>query len=118
MSQEEYKCHACTHSVEMEGRTCAFDCDGGTFVSDNWNCASIDLIRRAVESEKLTVVNNEDENICCIPIEYQDYIFLVVQWYKCRGRTAGLFLIDDQGLAFAPTEADVKKINEQITEYL
>lgn len=72
-------------------RRCAFLPDG-TFTSDNWNCEGIrplrDLTSRFKETFKYGIVatSSDDEQAALMP--FVDGSFILLQWYKSRGRTA------------------------------
>jgi hypothetical protein len=70
---------------------CAFD-DNGIFTTLNWNCGTMNKLRRIVEE---TQVYSNDSHSALIPIEYEgkeedNFVyadFILLNWYKSRGRT-------------------------------
>jgi hypothetical protein len=76
-------------------RKCAFD-ENGVFKSENWNCATMIELRKDIGddwafSKKQGYVYGDDQS--CYVKHVKDGIFLILGWYKNRGRTeyAGLF---------------------------
>lgn len=77
------------------GQRCAFD-DSGNFVSDNWNCGTMNELRH------LAVTGWRDDNSCGsisivpIPDVLDDpHGYIVLTYYKDRGRTAGARICND-----------------------
>ena len=80
---------------EQRGKTwkgedpqCAFLAD--TFSTDNWNCATMHELRTICEDR---AVYNEDQYSAVVPV-FDCGEFLVLSWYKRRGRTEGAWIID------------------------
>lgn len=69
---------------------CAFD-DNGVFVSDNWNCATMNALRN-IATKYYTW--NEDEYCAPVPIR-EEGVFVVLSWYKNRGCTYGAWLVSE-----------------------
>jgi hypothetical protein len=69
---------------------CGFTSDG-SFRSQNWNCATLGELRQlAWRNNRAT--RWDDVSICHVPLpEYGG--FVVLSWYKNRGRTDGAFVI-------------------------
>ena len=66
---------------------CAFE--SGKFSEVNWNCATMNELR-----DKADVTwGNDDQNASIIPIENGQ--FIILSWYKNRGRTEGAWIIDE-----------------------
>lgn len=92
---------------------CAFDDWGG-----NWNCATIGAIRDIAYEGQSPMPSGVDYQYC----DDQKYatifldriedlpsgraLSLWVSWYKSRGRTDALWLLDSDGPPRRPTEAD------------
>lgn len=66
---------------------CAFE--SGVFNTDNWNCATMNALRDL--AEKLGTTYRDDlaaGSIGYVPFENEDYSgYIVMTWYKNRGRT-------------------------------
>ena len=84
-------CKAC----EERGQTwsgsppkCAFE--DGIFNSDNWNCATMNKLRDLAEQNSLW---SEDQNCGIISNKWGK--FIVLSWYKRRGRTEGAWIVDE-----------------------
>ena len=73
---------------------CAFP--NGVFASDNWNCATANLLRDAARQDEPDghTVWSEDQNAALIP---WDGVFVVMGWYKHRGRTEYIGVLGDSG---------------------
>lgn len=65
---------------------CAFS--EGTFSSDNWNCAGMMQLRTDAEEVE---VWSEDEHCAVLPFDGR---FIVVSYYKHRGRTDGAWIVE------------------------
>jgi hypothetical protein len=79
---------------------CAFS--SGTFYSENWNCVTANLLRDAAEMRK--PLWSEDQYASLLPWEGR---FILLSWYKHRGRTEGAWLVDGtriEPLTLADTE--------------
>lgn len=68
---------------------CAFT--SGVFDSNNWNCATASKIRSLVIDDAIW---NEDQ-YCAIKPVLDCGEFLLVSWYKRRGRTDGIWIVKD-----------------------
>jgi len=63
---------------------CAFV--NGQFIPDNWNCATMNALRRLVEQD--TVTNDQHCAVLPLPGEFEpEGDFIVLGWYKSRGST-------------------------------
>jgi len=99
----------CRLCVERGGRTwegsdpnCAFT--SGEFDDDNWNCATLNALRTIAEGddwpepaewgEQRGALWSNDERAALIAHEGE---FVVLGWYKHRGRTQIALLISDDG---------------------
>lgn len=65
---------------------CAFRT--GVFSSDNWNCATANALRGCVQDE----IWNDDQKAAILCAEEGD--FIVLNWYKNRGSTTGIWLMN------------------------
>ena len=87
-------CPACRNRVkdwDGDDPKCAFV--DGVFSGENWNCATMNALRERVESSSRHAVHwNEDVNAALLPAGGG---FLLLAWYKSRGRTLVLFVDDD-----------------------
>lgn len=81
---------------------CAFD-GNGNFISDNWNCVALDPLREmAYEVE----VHNEDQNAAII--RFGVCTFLIIGYYKHRGRTDMVAFMDSDGAIRPMRLSDLK----------
>lgn len=76
-------------------RECAFT--GYAFSDDNWNCATMNTLRALVEQEGLRVYG-EDESLGVIRCPDSIGGFLVLSWYKDRGRTSVAQFVSSMGV--------------------
>lgn len=72
-------------------RGCAFL--SGTFDSDNWNCMTANALRDIVEADDSWRVHSDDEHLGVIP--WDGGRFVVLTWYKSRGRTGQIVVMSD-----------------------
>lgn len=72
---------------------CAFS--SGTFSPDNWNCATANALRDEADSEEHPPRWSEDQYGALVPWEGR---FIVLSWYKHRGRTEGCWLMNSDRL--------------------
>ncbi len=75
----------------------------GIFKSDNWNCATLNKLREVIQEKyEDKIVYSRDERLITIPLDHnpEDTIieadFLIVGWYKQRGRTQTALLISEE----------------------
>ena len=73
---------------------CAFDASG-KFSADNWNCATMNQLRGFCDNHALW---SNDEHGVLLPIELDndDWKFLLLMWYKSRGKTDRAILLDSR----------------------
>ena len=83
------KCEDRAKTWNGSAPNCAFD-ERGVFSSDNWNCATMNELRKIAEEREQW---NEDQYIAAIPI-IGEGTFVVLSWYKHRGRTEGAWFVD------------------------
>lgn len=69
---------------------CAFL--NGVFDADNWNCATMNLLRDLYDEGHPRVHHawSDDQNCLMFPLEGE---FLILSWYKHRGRTEGAWIV-------------------------
>lgn len=83
------RCEKRGKTWEGDDPKCAFD-EEGWFHPNNWNCASMGALRLwADENNKITY---SDDNSCAV-LPFDGY-FIVLAWYKRRGKTDWAKLID------------------------
>ena len=95
-------CKACNERSKTwngDDPKCGFETD--TFSSENWNCASIGRLRELADERS---VYNEDQYCSIIPIP-DSCEFIVLCWYKRRGRTESAIVMSDSGAS--PLTIDV-----------
>lgn len=106
---------------------CAFP-DGGPFTPNNWNCATLDLIRGPLEEiilegavhDRVTVhacFRDSDQNNAMVnlydidgELSVPEADCLWLSWYKMRGRTTAMWLLASDSRDATPrppTEADI-----------
>lgn len=95
---------------------CAFE--SGAFSPGNWNCATVNMIRDLVDEhaiycddEKYAVLNISELGLG----DTGQAIALWVQWYKSRGRTQSLLLLQIEDAPRPPTEDECVAICRQAT---
>ena len=71
---------------------CAFQSE--TFSSDNYQCATMNILRDLCEESRIW---NEDSHCAAIPFGVNGF-FLVLSWYKSRGRTDGAWVVHCDGM--------------------
>lgn len=106
-------------------RKCAFP--DGVFTSDNWNCATMSLVRYKCPGnfdDHGLIYGDEDEYCSAKYIDLDGETFpalgrdvsgfLVLQWYKRRGRVTGAVVMDCDGghTEFTLTMADALLMSE------
>jgi len=88
-------CNACRERGKPwdgDDPICGFD--KNVFDCENWNCATLGKLR--ILAEKGKVFNNE-QYCSIIPIpETNDFVILL--WYKSRGRTDSAIVISDKSI--------------------
>lgn len=107
-------CKARGQTWQGDAPTCSFP-NGGEFVSGGWNCATANAIRdicgayeaghpntdfRFCDDQKYATINISE-----IEMDNGAYA-LWVTWYKNRGRTEAMWLLDAHETPRRPTEAD------------
>jgi hypothetical protein len=79
-------CKRCAADL-AEPRRCAFP--DGTFIADNWACETAMQLRERVA----TLTNADDQHAALWPIQPLA-VFIVLGWYKQRGRTEVALAMD------------------------
>lgn len=118
-------CRARGKTWEGSDPNCAFP-NGGEFNPDNWNCATANLIRDLMPrwedpvSDKVNGPHwNEDQywgtvnlsgNLSETLAEDDIWQTLWVSWYKSRGRTEAMWLLNENVPPRRPTEAEALAI--------
>ncbi len=75
----------------IEKSVCGFP--DGQFSTENWNCETLNAIRRTVWSSPLSQVTCSDEQYCAVlPLQGR---FFILSWYKNRGRTEGAWYLKE-----------------------
>ena len=85
---------------------CAFD-SNGDFTNDNWNCGTMSTLRHIAG---YNVVRNGDDSISTLPLP-NDNGFLIISWYKSRGRTETLYHFEDNNFNTATLDQVLSIIN-------
>ena len=85
----------------------------GVFTSDNWMCATLLGLRHIAEDNDC-VHRVEDDNIGVIPVSCYindvSYVgFIVLVWYKSRGKTSNAYYMRD---GYEPTELTLELAEE------
>lgn len=94
---------------------CAFE--HRVFSYDNWNCATMNILRDICEKDMdkhSCYPYNNDQRAWLIPA-FDMGEFLVLTWYKSRGKTDGAFIIDEEKhtvLTIEEAEAIIKQYAE------
>lgn len=96
--QAERACSRCKeHPPTWPGtpRQCAFV--GPSFSDENYNCATMNQLRLLVEDDGLRVYG-EDESLGIVRCPFEVGGFVVLSWYKDRGRTAVAQWVSSNGV--------------------
>ncbi len=126
-------CHRCSTRVKDwvgDDPNCAFSNKEGLFHSTNWNCATTNTLRSLISNQvdawgtNFGVSYSDDDVLAIIPLQKvtdeldqdtttEQYLgdFLLVGWYKQRGETKLLLLVD-QDLTRVPNIHEVESILE------
>ncbi len=78
---------------------CAFTPEG-IFQSDNWMCAGMSVLRNRVDS----TLRSEDQSCMIFRIPGEP-LFIILSFYKDRGRTEGAWLVDGDEITPLTTDA-------------
>lgn len=74
-------------------RKCAFP--DGVFTTENWNCGTLARLRWLADEHPESQGHNEDQHVFTFPLA-DSCGFLVLSWYKSRGRTEGAWILDSE----------------------
>ena len=91
------RCQAVPQGWSGEKRRCAFATDHGDFTCNNYGCQAMGELRDIAEREGL-VQHDADQKAALIPMGEGDGHFLVISWYKSRGRVDELKMLSDMGI--------------------
>jgi hypothetical protein len=69
----------------------------GLFDSDNWNCATLNALREAAATKNQRVYG-DDVSCATLWTGFDMNAFVVLTWYKNRGRTTGAVVVSDHNL--------------------
>lgn len=96
MAHKVIQCDAC----RLRGKTwpgdnprCAFDA-AGKFTKDNWNCATLNVLRTFALSRGLAH-RRGDSGFASIPVLDESGTVIVLTWYKSRGCTTDAMIACD-----------------------
>ena len=83
----------------------------GIFDGSGWNCATANAIRDIIEEQELAVYQ-DDQYYASIPISniIDGEECLWVSWYKNRGRTEAMWLLNHYSKPREPREEEVELI--------
>lgn len=116
------KCSACKDRPKFwkgSDPKCAFA--HGAWSEDNWNCATVGLVRRLFDDEHDGIVQHWANDqytamICTQGVGIVDRpLSLWVTWYKSRGRTEQMWLLFDKRPPRRPTESELVEIAESFS---
>jgi len=126
-------CAACSTAVKDwngSDRKCAFS-DGLAFSSDNWMCATVQLLRELFWTEgpgahsrlpyTVNTTFSDDQWTASINLAQAELPdggarTLWISWYKSRGRTEALWLLSEDSPPRLPTEADILTISQYLKD--
>ena len=87
--------HTISPIMKMQQIRCAFS--NGIFSSDNWNCATMNKLRKIAKEESLFWRNDEIGSIGVVPVDLDEFVgFLVMIWYKERGQIEQAILLSSE----------------------
>ena len=117
-----YTCRACrarTKNWQGDDPRCAFDNEDHRFQADNWNCATVNALRELVYEGQVPMPASVDYRYCddqkfaTVQIDgidnYDEAIGLALwlTWYKSRGSTDAIWVLDSTRPPRAPSEDEV-----------
>ena len=109
-------CKARVKTWSGDDPKCSFP-NGGEFVADGWNCATANAVRDLCGQDEEQPAADyrycDDQNYSTIKVDAIDNLnalALWVTWYKHRGRTEAMWLLNPYDAPRKPTEADCLKI--------
>jgi len=84
--------HSISSNVKVQQIRCAFS--NGIFSSDNWNCATMNKLRKLAKKAGLFWRDDSIGSIGVLPIDLDEfYGFLIMLWYKERGQVEQAILL-------------------------
>jgi hypothetical protein len=89
---------------------CAFDEDGA-FSGDNWNCATMNKLRHLAEDVGLH--HREDMGAGSFGAVYYQGGYIILTWYKNRGRTSNAMIIWEEDRWALTEQEALKAIRER-----
>ena len=118
-------CKACQERVwEFNGDKPRCGFSEGPFNPDNWNCATLNALRDLVDESQHPMPDGVDYRYCSdqkyATVHIDDVelngdwlgLALWVSWYKNRGTTEAVWILDHSGVPRQPSEAEVLAILE------
>lgn len=120
MTQICQACQSATKDWNGDDRRCAFS--EGRFSSNNWMCATVDALRDLVYEGQTPMPPGvdyrycEDQKYATVVIDHVELegerigLALWVSWYKSRGGTDAVWLLDSSSPPRTPTEAELRAI--------
>lgn len=101
MSNMCKECEKRGKTWEGNDPVCAFDSDGK--FQDNWNCATLNIIREHMLCSN-TMCHGFDESLGVFAYEN---MFLILRWYKSRGRIDELLILNKWGDYMDMTDLEI-----------
>jgi len=87
--------HSISSNVKVQQIRCAFS--NGIFSSDNWNCATMNKLRKIVKKAGLFWRDDDIGSIGVLPVDLDEfYGFLIMLWYKERGQVEQAILLSSE----------------------
>ena len=87
--------HFISSNVKVQQIKCAFS--NGIFSSDNWNCATMNKLRKLAKKFGLFWRDDNIGSIGILPIDLDEfYGFLAMLWYKERGQVEQAILLSSE----------------------
>jgi len=90
--------------------TCAF-LNNEEFDPDNWNCATMNALRALEELPQSRRWCCDDQSLLVFPLEGE---FLILSWYKNRGRTDGAWTLYSDLIEPLSLEAAERVLRESV----
>lgn len=113
-------CKACQERVwDFKGDQPRCGFSAGAFSPDNWNCATLNALRDLVDESQHPMPPGVDYRYCAdqkyATVHIDDVelngdwlgLALWVSWYKNRGTTEAVWILDHTGVPRQPSEAEV-----------
>lgn len=114
-------CAACKSRVKDwhgDDAKCSFE-GGGEFSRNGWNCATANMIRDLCKQDEpdSICVYCDDQYYATIKLpDGSRWLALWVSWYKHRGATDAMWLLDSHDVPRKPTEAECLEIIAALKE--